>query len=626
MRAICVLALVLPGAGHAHGATTSKPTSRLAGDTSAAPARAPATDRAGLNVALGDILDAVARGDEAAVADLMLMPVKLSRQQSLLYARRLILGSQLQWLMSQKFGAQATRPVMLRGQLEFIPRLDPAALKWDADRPSPQSVAVGSLEVAIGRPADRSGNWIVMARTATGWKLDRSGGAGALVAMHLEDAPWRNAVVRRVIDAVKSGKLSSAEAVADALTLHAPATRPDAQKADRSTPEGAIVALFDAMENGDAATVADSFQYMRESDNGATRRQFAERAVADRKLAKALVAKFGPEQGERLEADCGLRAMWLDIYRQVPWVVDGDVARAAIDQDRYGHRYDVGMRMIRGGGVWRIQYPPADLVEWRRPKTEDEKKLDGWIAERARRENDVLAHLDQYPTPGSVLEVLQYARVEERQSDGEKRTKEVDQQVRDARKQLATRPAATTEEAFDQQMGMTILELSAALVHQDAAAAAKFYVADGDDGDYALARETRALAIHQLVEAADKQIDSGAERLIHELQLLDVADDLYGLAMIEWKVQGERAVGAKPEGVGEEAFWLPTLRKVGGAWKIDVTKETGGDPKQAARRAHEETVKIQQIIQQVKELKFKKLDQLKGALVGAGIKGANKPM
>jgi hypothetical protein len=173
---------------------------------------------------------------------------------------------------------------------------------------------------------------------------------------------------------------------------------------------------------------------------------------------------------------------------------------------------------------------------------------------------------------------------------------------------------------------MTVIQLSAALVHEDAAAAAKFYVADGDDGAYVLARETRALAIHQLIEAADKEIDSGAERVSSELQLLDVADDPYGLAMIEWKVRGERAIGAKPEGVGEDPFWLPTLRKVGDTWKIDVTEETGGNAKQAAKRAREETVKIQQITQQVKQLKFKKLDDLKAALIAAGIKGANKPM
>ena len=132
MKTIFVLRLILLAAGCAQGATPTKPASRLGSGTSTAPARAPATNRAGLNVALNDILDAMTRSDAAAVADSMLMPVKLSREQSLLYARRLILGSQLQWLMTEKFGAAAARAVMVRGQLEFIPRLDPAALTWDS--------------------------------------------------------------------------------------------------------------------------------------------------------------------------------------------------------------------------------------------------------------------------------------------------------------------------------------------------------------------------------------------------------------------------------------------------------------------------------------------------------------
>src|SRR4029453_19610181 len=132
--------------------------------------------------------------------------------------------------------------------------------------------AAGDLGGVIGRPADRRGDWINMGRTSSGWKLDRTGAVAALVVIHVEDAPWRNAVVRRVMDDVKSGRLGGTEAVADALILHSP-VNPAAAKADRSTPEGAIVALFDAMEKADEAVVADSFRYMRESDDGAARKE-----------------------------------------------------------------------------------------------------------------------------------------------------------------------------------------------------------------------------------------------------------------------------------------------------------------------------------------------------------------
>src|SRR5439155_11605968 len=153
----------------------------------------------------------------------------------------------------------------------------------------------------------------------------------------VEDAPWRNGVVQQVIDDVKSGKLDNANAARDALLVHAPASRPTNPRADRSTPEGAITALLEAVENGDEAIVADSFRVARESDGGAMRRQLAARLVADRKLAKALLGKFGPDQGARLVRDCslGTKEMWLGGYRDAAWVVDGDVARAALDRPTF---------------------------------------------------------------------------------------------------------------------------------------------------------------------------------------------------------------------------------------------------------------------------------------------------
>src|SRR6185437_4568658 len=196
------------------------------------------------------------------------------------------------------------------------------------------------------------------------------------------------------------------------------------------------------------------------------------------------------------------------------WVVDGDVARAVLDQNRYGHRYDASKRMIRAGRIWRIELPPTDLGEWRRPKSENEKELDRWIADAARRENDVLAHLDKYPTPGSVLDALEFTSASERRSDDKTLAKQADEEARQARKRIATQPAATTQEAFDRQMGILRLELTAALGRHDAATAAKFYIADGDDGAYAVARETRRLAIDELAEAAHKEIDAGASSVM----------------------------------------------------------------------------------------------------------------
>src|SRR5205814_708801 len=201
--------------------------------------------------------------------------------------------------------------------------------------------------------------------------------------------------------------------------------------------------------------------------------------------------------------------------------VDGDVARAAFPDQR---RYDVLLRMVRGGdGVWRIQSPPINAGEWRRSKLEHEQQLERWTAERPQREKDVLEHLDKYPTPGSVLDELDVVRAEAK-TERAKQPQEAQREVESVRKEIATQPAATPQEEFGQQMRVALSELGAAFTSHNPEAAAKFYYVQGDDGSYALAREKRTLATAQLIDAADREIDSGAERVAYELQLIDLAD------------------------------------------------------------------------------------------------------
>src|SRR5689334_1919148 len=80
------------------------PTVQLPGNGTAAEATA----------TFGRVLDALTRGDDAAVADDVIACIPLSRDKSLLYARRLILGSQLDWQLNQRFGADAARSVIGR--------------------------------------------------------------------------------------------------------------------------------------------------------------------------------------------------------------------------------------------------------------------------------------------------------------------------------------------------------------------------------------------------------------------------------------------------------------------------------------------------------------------------------
>jgi hypothetical protein len=480
-------------------------------------------------------------------------------------------------------------------------------------------VAAGGIESVVGHSPDDRFEIVSMARTNDGYKLDRTHEIAALVLLNVEDAPWRNAVVSHVVDDVKSGKLSDAAAVSDALQLHAPASHPSTVPADRSSPEGALFVLWDAVERGDEALIVDSFYFLREGDGGAARRHLAGRLVADHALAKALLAKFGAEQGRRLIQECGLTYAHgsLDMHRRARWVVEDDVARAVMP---YG-RYDVAVRMVRASGAWRIEWV-AENIGWQPDKTDDDKERDRWEQSRPQREMDVLKHLDRYPSPRSILTALSENYARQKQPDQEISAKEMDRRIAEARRQIATHPATSTRQAFEYEFGISMLQFSAAALRGDAKSASKYYFADGDDGAYALARVRRRLAIDELYEAVGKEI--GGDAFQARYGLTDVADDLYGLAMLNWEVQGDRARGwlnEQHDGTVPEA----SLRKQDGMWKIDVSDETNGDPKSAATRAQEETRKLQQLTEDVKRLNFKNAEEFKKALQESGVKGAGRP-
>src|SRR5439155_11030209 len=100
-------------------------------------------------------------------------------------------------------------------------------------------------------------------------------------------------------------------------------------------------------------------------------------------------------------------------------------------------------------------------------------------------------------------------------------------------------------------------------------------------------------------------------------------DDLYSLAMLHWKVQGDRAVGSRNEEGADESPPDAKLRKIGVTWKIDVSDETEGDPKASAKRADIETEKVEKLIVEVKRLKFSNGAQFKKALDQSGLKPAS---
>jgi hypothetical protein len=153
LRMPVVLILLSLGVGtRGQTAPTSSPVDR---STPAAGARA--------------VMYAIRNGDVGALADSVLLPIKLEGEQKRLYTEHLLLSSQLTWAVSEK----------LRGHLPqlwlpIIYYVDVDSLRWQGVKLMPERTAAGAIEQMMGMK-DKSPH-VRMARTAEGWKLDRVGG------------------------------------------------------------------------------------------------------------------------------------------------------------------------------------------------------------------------------------------------------------------------------------------------------------------------------------------------------------------------------------------------------------------------------------------------------------------
>ncbi len=553
----------------------------------------PASELPELTATVQQLLDALADGDEATVANLSLLPFPISRDESLGYARRLILSSRLDWLLVDRFGEKRARSILAPARLEHVAWIDPEEMTWQSLRLQPRATSTGATEKMLGHGPGLDARYLIMYRTPQGWKLNRETEMPALVMLDLDDVQWRCKVLTHVLQGIHSDRLQTPRQITDALLPHAPATRPTTKPFDRSTPEGALATLFAALDAGDAKGVADSLQYPRQEQSSAkNRRVFAERLVADRALVKALEVKFEPEQSARIIRESSLAPKFLERYTQAAWAVDGDVARAVFPQPYY----NIGMRMIRRDRVWRICWMPP---------TDDDQNRE---LARTKREQAVLRDLDKYSTPGAVLRALNETVAE--QPGREQSLKTLRQQLADAERAAATQPARSADEQFHRELGMLYGHLAEALLSENPQEAAKHYYAAGDDGSYCVARERRALAAHDLLDAAGAEIGAGPS-----VTLLNSSDDLYGLIMIDWKVTADVA---KPNGATGGS---PILRKIDGMWRIDVTCETNADPKEAAREVEDDARKIAALTARVKKGEFKSAETFHQAVEAMEIKG-----
>ena len=586
-----------------------------------APTADPSTPAAGYRT----LLDAIDRDDAAAVADSVLLPIELRGADRTIEAERLALGSRVAWAIADRFGRDAADHWAWYAALAVVPRADVATVTFnDSGHPN----RPGVVALAIGQSPHA--HPIRMARVGPAWRYDRTDLASPFdIAFGREDAAWRHPTLRAALDGLRTGKIADEAALAAALVPPVTPVPAHPHPADRAVPSDVPWAVRIAVDAGDAAEVADCYDRPAAQDGDV--RASADLEVLKRKLDRALHAKFGPAQGDRLVNSCNLATATItDGYANVQWAVDGDVARGLRD----GVRLDPLVRMRRRAGRWRIERPfgrlPADVLSGRERAAALE--VGRSIAADTAKDADVLAHLDRYPDPGSVLDELDVVQSEyahrdpaKAQADAAARRAEAIASFARAEREFVDRRATMPQTERDQ----TEIQLSFQRQLFAAAAATRpvsLYVADGDPGGgYVVAREHRNEAAVALWSAADRNVDSGAAALAYEFTLTDAADEPLAMMTSTWTIDGDRATGRSPAGVGRP-FWVPPLRRVAGAWKVDLTDETAGDPAAAAKRAEAEAVAIERVTADVQALRFQTLDDVRAALRAAHVRGTGKPM
>jgi hypothetical protein len=157
-------------------------------------------DRSTAEGGLRALLDGIERGDVAEVAASIALPPSLSitDAQRRLYARRVIVGSQLFWVVEEKFGAVAANRARMLGRLDYVPRVDPAKMTWEISKDHFAS-DIRASQFAIGRmDGTRPMVSVPMIQPLKDgpWQFHRAAGSSAVIlAIQIDDAPWRNGVL-----------------------------------------------------------------------------------------------------------------------------------------------------------------------------------------------------------------------------------------------------------------------------------------------------------------------------------------------------------------------------------------------------------------------------------------------
>lgn len=394
--------------------------------------------------------------------------------------------------------------------------------------------------------------------------------------------------------------LAMAPGWSNAAQTLSPSTQP--VLTGRDTPAGAMNVLVAAIDGGDLATTADSF------NGSVARRQFAARAaVLTWRFHRVLVARFGDASAQQVFQECQMHLWPIPRhYVETDWQYppgQPDIAWGKI-----------GPMMQRGDdGIWRvgrIAHPPTTL-----PHLRGSSNMAGRIAtqmkafqEKQNQEQDrleqVINDLEQKKliTPAAVIAALypQGSPTELR------RRAEADQKKQEEIQKQQLLAAHFDPSTLDGAIGAFLQ----AQMRNDRAGLARFFYAEDDvDGRFALANADRIILAQELENRLDK-IDPhrSVDPTNHLMGLMDAPEWLG-----EFQIHGDTATG-KSEGND-----IVTFRRIGGIWKEDITSRLPARVR--TEQMEHDNLLIRRITSDTADGIYKNAVEVQHAFDDAGVKG-----
>jgi hypothetical protein len=456
-----------------------------------------------------------------------------------------------------------------------------------------------------------------MAQVAGAWKLNESGGGVGMLEIHLADAPWRNKRLRQALVDINQGKITDHQSLLADLVPEMKPIAPTPGSIDRSNLANIPAAIQAAID----ARSVDAYEdcYIQVDGNKASAmRVEAEIDIDSNKLDIALHTRFSKAAADQLSKagnlvhDPLISKPKVEMFKDYVWNIDGNIARGIpLHWTRYGNF----TRLRRDNGIWRIETLSGRLDD--RERKSDAENYN----EIHQRLAGILAHLNEYPDPGSVLEVLDPIRAESHADEKKNEQLAEARRMETAEALKRHEKEATTQRALMSAQDRSTDELQTSFLKQiyaDPKSTTRpviLFAAENDPlQSYVRAREHRAEAAQGLRDAAQHQLYGGASGLAYPLSL-GPWQNMETFQSLKWTFNGNHAVGTPPEGLDQNYHWK--MLKIGNDWKTDVTDETLGDPAKAAAVAEKEAEAMEQIAKDINSGKLRSDEDAQAAIRAA---------